>query len=113
MGNSCSETAAVGFDLEPLLVPSPTAATLLSISERRLADLVKDKTVPHVRIGHRLLFPLDALREWVAARTCGQGANVEHPVTRVPSGCKASAGGRCNSGVAGQEARPQAAATDH
>ena len=64
-----SRTDGVDLGLEPLLVEMSTAAWLLSISERRVAELVKEGRLPYVRLGRRVLFPLKALREWVAALT--------------------------------------------
>lgn len=43
------------------------AAAALSISERTLHTRTKAGEVPHVRVGHRVLYPVDVLQEWIAA----------------------------------------------
>ena len=46
---------------EPLLMDAPSAARLIGLSERTMWRLVKAQTVPHIRIGRRVLF----MREWL------------------------------------------------
>jgi excisionase family DNA binding protein len=48
------------------------AAAALSISDRTLDEWVKAGDVPHFRRGGCLLFPIDGLREWLAAQA-GRG----------------------------------------
>ena len=60
--------------VEPLLVDLPTAAAMLSISERTLSSLVKARTVPHRRLSSRLLFSPVELREWIASGCQAEGA---------------------------------------
>lgn len=50
----------------PRLALSPEeAAAALGLSERTLQDLRKRGEVPTVRIGRRVLHPVDALRRWL------------------------------------------------
>ena len=55
-------------ELEPLLVGRDKAAALLGISERKLSDLVLNESLPHVRIGMRVLFSIDDLHAWIEDR---------------------------------------------
>lgn len=55
----------------PLLVDAKQAATLLAIGERTLWSLTRAGDVPHVRIGRRILYPMDDLKTWVRAQTKG------------------------------------------
>ncbi len=47
------------------------AAKTLGISERKLDQLVAQGAIPHFRCGRAVLFPVDRLHEWIAARTVG------------------------------------------
>lgn len=49
----------------PLLVPPREAAPLLGVSERKLWELTKSNTVPHLRIGRKVLYSPRALAAWV------------------------------------------------
>jgi len=40
-------------------------AAALSISERTLWELTNRNEVPHIRLGKIILYPVDALREWL------------------------------------------------
>jgi excisionase family DNA binding protein len=40
------------------------AAAALSVSEKTLRSHVKSGAIPHFRMGERILFPVDRLREW-------------------------------------------------
>jgi excisionase family DNA binding protein len=53
--------------VSPLLIDLPTAAAMLSISERTLHSKVKAGAVPFVRIGSRVLFSPPALQSWIEA----------------------------------------------
>ena len=44
-------------------------AALGGISERTLATLVAKEGFPVVRLGGRNIYPLEAVREWIAKRT--------------------------------------------
>ncbi len=50
--------------VEPILVDAVSAAKLLSISVRTLSQWTKDGIVPSRKIGGRLLFSVDRLREF-------------------------------------------------
>jgi len=41
------------------------AAKALGISERLLWEWTNRGTVPHVRLGRAILYPVDSLREWL------------------------------------------------
>lgn len=66
--------AAEHPELQPLLVDSPTACQLLGgMSQRSLwSHTVPRGSIPSLRIGRRVLYSVDALREWV-------DANLERP----------------------------------
>lgn len=61
---------------QPASTPSPSdrrlavsrreAAQLLGISERLLWTWTNAGVIPHVRIGARVLYPVDQLREWLS-----------------------------------------------
>lgn len=53
-------------DIEPLVVSLATAAKLTGVSDRHLRKYLD--VIPHIRIGNRLLFRVDALRDWLAAQ---------------------------------------------
>jgi len=52
-----------------LTVNRREAAQMLGISERLLWTLTNAREVPHVRIGARVLYPIDALKQWIEDRT--------------------------------------------
>jgi excisionase family DNA binding protein len=64
-------TVASSDAIEPLLVDSPTAIRLLSVSPRLLWTMTNRGEIPHVRLGRRVLYPLDRLKAYVAAHTEG------------------------------------------
>ena len=43
------------------------AAPALGISERTLWSLTKEGKIPHIRCGRSILYPVDSLRDWLAA----------------------------------------------
>ena len=53
-------------EIEPLVVSLATAAKLLGCSDRHIRKQLG--TIPHIRIGGRLLFRVDALRDWLIAQ---------------------------------------------
>ena len=57
----------------PLAVRSKEAAELLSISQRKLWSLTNAGEIPHVKVGRATVYPVDALREWLAAKLNGNG----------------------------------------
>ncbi len=44
---------------------SRDAARMLGISERTLWSYTKSGDIPHVRLGRRILYPIQALRDWM------------------------------------------------
>jgi len=52
----------------PLAVGRREAAAMLGISERLLWTWTNSKTIPHVRIGTRVLYPVEQLRLWLEER---------------------------------------------
>jgi excisionase family DNA binding protein len=57
--------------VQPLALRRKQAAKALNLSERRLDQLVAANAIPHFRCGRAVLFPVDRLHEWIAARTVG------------------------------------------
>lgn len=53
-------------ELAPLVVDLGNAARMVGVSDRHLRKFLN--VIPHVRIGNRLLFRVDALRDWLASR---------------------------------------------
>jgi excisionase family DNA binding protein len=64
-----SET--VGNHRQRLLLTAAEAAEALQVSPRKLWSLTADGTVPHVRIGRTLRYPIAALQQWVREQTYG------------------------------------------
>ncbi len=54
--------------LTPMLVNATTAARMLAISPRLLWTLTNTREVPSVRVGRRILYSVESLREWVQSR---------------------------------------------
>lgn len=52
-------------DSAPLAVGRAEAAAMLGISERLLWTWTKSGMIPHVRIGTRVLYPVEQLRVWL------------------------------------------------
>lgn len=69
---------------EALLVDVRTAAKMLSVSERLLWSWTKAGQIGSVHIGRRVLYPVQGLRDWVAARTHG-GPAATAPAIETPS----------------------------
>jgi excisionase family DNA binding protein len=51
---------------ESLLLSMRDAAAALAVCERTLWTLVKERRLPHLRVGRRLLFSRAALENWIA-----------------------------------------------
>ncbi|MEI8380911.1 MAG: helix-turn-helix domain-containing protein [Planctomycetota bacterium] len=67
---------AVG-QIEPLLVPTGEAARRLSISERLLWDMTYPRgPIPSVKVGSRVLYSVEALRQWIALEEAPDGSAV-------------------------------------
>lgn len=55
--------------IKPSLALRPReAAKALGVSERLLWDWTHHGDIPHLRIGRTILYPVDALRGWLARR---------------------------------------------
>lgn len=52
--------------IEPLVVSLATASRLLGVSDRHIRSHLAE--IPHIRLGGRLLFRLDSLRQFLAER---------------------------------------------
>ena len=70
MGN----VKVVGRD-ESLALSPREAARALGISPRTLWEHTKRGTIPHVRLGRRILYPTQELREWLGGRR-GTGTTI-------------------------------------
>lgn len=55
----------------PIAVSIRTAAAMVGLSERTLAQVIADDELPTAKIGGRRLVPVDALRQWFNARIEG------------------------------------------
>jgi hypothetical protein len=55
----------------PLLLDIHEAARKMRISERNLWARTNAGEIPHVRIGGRLLYPVEGLRRWIERQTTG------------------------------------------
>jgi excisionase family DNA binding protein len=68
LNRSLAKEVAVKLEkeIEPLVVSLNTAAKLTGVSDRHLRKYLD--VIPHIRIGNRLLFRVDALREWLVAQ---------------------------------------------
>ena len=60
---------------ERLALRPKEAARALGLSERKLRELLPE--LPHLRRGGILLFPVDQLREWLAAQARADRSTVE------------------------------------
>lgn len=67
--HGCATPTPTSFDPTTLTVDRRGAAHLLGISERLLWTWTNAGRIPHVRIGARVLYPIDALRRWLEERT--------------------------------------------
>ena len=53
---------------EHLLLNAKEAAQALSISPRKLWELTNRGQVPHIRLGRRVLYPMNSLRAMIDAK---------------------------------------------
>lgn len=51
--------------LHPLSYDATTVAKVLGLSERKVWQMVKAKEIPHKRYGGRVVFPAQAIVEWL------------------------------------------------
>jgi len=47
------------------------AATILRVSQSKLYQMAKEKKVPHLLLGGRIVIPEKQLKEWIDASVCG------------------------------------------
>lgn len=52
--------------IEPIAVNARQAAKLLGLCDRTVLRLAKDGKIPSVKVGTRVIFSIQALREWAA-----------------------------------------------
>ena len=57
------------------------AAAAIGVSERHFRSMMSD--IPHVRLGTRVLVPLDLLREWLRGRAETSGSRVDRTVDEI------------------------------
>ena len=63
---------------EKLLLSARDAAHALSISERTLWSMTAPRgPVPAVRLGSRVLYPADAIRQWIDAQVGQEGCHAK------------------------------------
>lgn len=55
----------------PLAFGPRDAAKALGVSERTLWTWTQNREIPHIRIGRRVLYPVDVLRKWMADGCAG------------------------------------------
>lgn len=55
-------------DSQRLALRPREAARALGISERMLWSMTNRGEVPHIRVGRAILYPVDALRTWLAGQ---------------------------------------------
>lgn len=60
---------------ERLTVNRREAAAMLGISERLLWTRTNAGEIPHVRIGSRVLYPVDELKQWLSDQTQNKRAD--------------------------------------
>ena len=53
-------------EIPRLSLRAPEAALALGISERKLWEKTNSGDVPHVKLDSIILYPVDALREWLS-----------------------------------------------
>jgi hypothetical protein len=58
---------------QPLLVSAPQAADMMGIGTRLLWSETNRRTIPHVRIGRRVLYSVTSLQKWIESREKGSG----------------------------------------
>ena len=53
---------------DKILVNKQEASALISLAESTIERLMKKKAIPYIRIGGRVLFSLEKLIDWAAAK---------------------------------------------
>jgi len=65
--------------MEKLLLRPNEAAELLGVGRSTIYALLASGDVPSVRVGRSVRLPLEALKQWVAARAAGKLPDTEAP----------------------------------
>ena len=65
--------------MEKLLLRPNEAAELLGVGRSTIYALLASGDVPSVRVGRSVRLPLEAVRQWVAARAAGTLQDTEAP----------------------------------
>lgn len=60
--------ASIPTDVPKLALTAAEAAEALGVSERHITALVGRDEIPHVRLGHRVVFPTEVLREFLRGK---------------------------------------------
>jgi excisionase family DNA binding protein len=55
-------------DLPTLALRPREASKALGIGARKLWELTRDKKIPHFRLGTAILYPVEALRNWLQSK---------------------------------------------
>jgi excisionase family DNA binding protein len=63
------ERATMTTENQNLALRPREAAKALGVSQRTLWGWTHDGTVPHLRIGRTILYPTEALRDWLRVRS--------------------------------------------
>lgn len=66
MNSDDALNAAPAPDPPRLALRPKQAARALDIGERKLWELTNRGLIPHVKLGKVILYPVDALRDWLA-----------------------------------------------
>ena len=74
-----SETRISPAEAAPYLIDERTAARRLSVSVSTMANLRK-RGMPHKRLGNRVLYDPDALREWAKNVVEVAGRRAKEPI---------------------------------
>lgn len=61
---------------DALALPPRVAARALGVSPRTLWAYTKSARIPHLRIGRRVVYPVEGLREWLKQSMIGGSAAV-------------------------------------
>lgn len=69
--------------MEPLLISTVDASRILGVSSSKVGELARGGGIPSVRIGSRVLIPVEALRDWVAARAAEDAERFAAPWARL------------------------------
>jgi len=62
-----------------LLLTPPEAAVALRLCPRTLWTLTKDGTIPHIRIGRQIRYPVAVLEDWITKQTTAPVPAAERP----------------------------------